>query len=103
MNANHELDPLLNDLAAQPAPPLPANFAQNVQRQIRQQRDTNRGWFNWFLVTVLRPQTIAAALCVALLCGAITGFTISGQPKSGHVQLNAFSANAPGMLPISIN
>jgi hypothetical protein len=107
MNANPELDKLLGKLSAQRAPSLPAGFRQEVWRQIRHDRATAElpTWsnaLNRFFNSILRPQLIVAALALALVLGAYTGLT-SSFSKPGHpVQLDAFSANAPGLLSSQI-
>jgi hypothetical protein len=102
MNANHELDRLLGELAAQNSPALPAGFRHGVWREIRRRRDARTAapfpdsW-NWLLASVLRPRPVTAALALALLLGPLAGLSFAPQP--GHaVRLDAFSASAPGLF-----
>jgi hypothetical protein len=100
-----QLDQLLGAMSAKQASALPPGFQQNVWREIRQRRESNRNFglvdfANWLLGAALQPRPVAAALTLALLLGVFGGFSVSAEKPVHRLQFEAFSAHSSG-FPLS--
>ncbi|MDE1171753.1 MAG: hypothetical protein PW734_11195 [Verrucomicrobium sp.] len=102
---DHDLDRLLQELAAQPKPALPSGFRDGIWRQIRHRQAAPPrsfgSWLDWALAPLVRPQPIFAALAFSLMVGLFLGIaTGSGIRVSGAtraMELDVFGLHAPGL------
>ncbi len=79
-----DLDNLLTAYSERSRRSLPANFQQNVWREIRQRKAEGElrvvtPW-SWLLGMVLQPRMVLAAFAFAIVMGAVVGFQ---KPESG--------------------
>lgn len=96
-----QLDKLLRMHRAMPVPPVPANLAQNVWREIRRRRAAGEGgWLAWLIEPFCRPNLVMPALALAVVLGAGVGVVaVHAQPSPARaaLDLQVFSPTPPSL------
>lgn len=96
-----ELEILLRLHCERPLPPVPANLAQNVWREIHRRRGAGEGgWLAWLLEPFCRPSLVMPALALAILLGIGVGVNaVPAHPSPAHMALDlqVFSPTPPSL------
>ena len=102
---DRNLDHLLAQRRDAPLPEVPANFQQDVWREIRQRKaETGRhhaAWFGWLLEPLFRPAMAFSALALALVMGVGLGTTALADSRNMQTRialnLQVFSSSSPSL------
>lgn len=95
-----QLDNLLRQHRERPVPPVPANLAQNVWREIRRRRAAGEGWLAWLIEPFCRPSLVMPALALSVLLGVGLGvMMVQAQPSPARaaLDLEVFSPSPPSL------
>ncbi len=79
---------------------LPATFAPNVWREIRQRREAEPAGWGWLTFFLSEPRTVAACLCAALLLGIGSARLAGPGPRdkaNAALELGVFRADSPAL------
>ncbi len=102
---DRNLDHLLAQRRDAPLTAVPANFQQDVWREIRQRKTASgelRGaWFGWLLEPLFKPAMAFAAMALALVMGVGLGTTAVADSRNMQTRLaldlQVFGSSAPSL------
>ena len=102
---DRNLDHLLAQRRDAPLPAVPANFQQDVWREIRQRKaETGRhhvAWFGWLLEPLFKPAMAFSAMALALVMGVGLGTTALAESRNMQTRLalylQVFGSSSPSL------
>ena len=102
---DRNLDYLLAQRRDAPLPAVPANFQQDVWREIRQRKAEagrhHAAWFGWLLEPLFKPAMAFSAMALALVMGVGLGTTALAESRNLQTRLaldlQVFGSSSPSL------